>query len=510
VILVRAILKITKRKIMSIKLNHISVKKGTTTILTDINLEIKTGESWAIIGENGSGKTTLLQLLAGYSEGVKGLCERQKDLKTELVASSFKTNRLVNKAYQYYQQRYTFDGAALAPTIYEVVQNQVKPLNTVDEKSVTLPPKPYTDVAIEEWANILKINHLLDHKIVTLSNGETHRVHLLMALLKQPHILLLDNPFIGLDVDSRHILHNILNHITTRGIQIIIVCAAAEMPECITNAVVLKDGKMGNILRGAQISEHRNAIENKHIFQILLNQDLLTKIKEKPTFNDFSYAVRFRNTTIQYGNEKVVNNVSWDVRKGERWALLGPNGSGKSSLLSLITADNPQGYRNDFDLFDRKRGSGESIWQIKKRIGFVSPELHLYADAHNQVWKIIASGLFDVAALYKSLTVAEAQTVADYIKLFSLEHVKDKLLYQLSSGQQRSVFLARALVKNPPLLILDEPCQGLDAAHIAYFRDLVNDIVISMDKTLIYVTHYESEIPACVSQIFRIKNGKRI
>ncbi len=497
---------------MAIKLTDTTVKKGNTTILTNINLDIKTTENWAILGENGSGKTTLLQLLAGNTEGVKGLFERQKNLKTELVASSFKTNRLVNKAYQYYQQRYTADGAALAPSVYEVVQNQVKPLNTVDEKSVTLPPKPYTDSAVEEWANLLKINHLLHHKIVTLSNGETRRVHLLMALLKQPHILLLDNPFIGLDVDSRQILHNILNHITTTGIQIIIVCAAAEMPECITNAVVLKEGKIENILRGEQITNLKLETTNPQslITNSQLNPNLLSKIKEKPTFNDFEYAVRFRNTTIQYGTEKVVNNVSWDVKKGERWALLGPNGSGKSSLLSLITADNPQGYRNDFDLFDRKRGSGESIWQIKKRIGFVSPELHLYADAHNQVWKIIASGLFDVAALHKSLTVAEAQTVGDYIKLFSLESVKDKLLYQLSSGQQRTVFLARALVKNPPLLILDEPCQGLDSAHISYFRDLVNDIVVSMDKTLIYVTHYQSEIPSCVDNVFRIEKGKKV
>ncbi len=497
---------------MTIKLNQVSVKKGTTLIFDDINLDINKGENWAIIGENGSGKTTLLQLLAGNTEGVKGLYERQKDLKTELVASSFKTNRLVNKAYQYYQQRYTADGAALAPTVYEVVQNQVKPLNTVDEKSVTLPPKPYTDSVIKEWANVLKVNHLLSHSIVTLSNGETRRILLLMALLKQPHILLLDNPFIGLDVVSRQILHTILNNIMAKGIQIVIVCAASEIPKSITHTVVLKDGKIAEILRGRQISNLKSDSTNHQpqITNTLLDPILLSKIMAKPAQNDFEYAVRFRNTTIQYGTEKVVNDISWDVKKGERWALLGSNGSGKSSLLSLITADNPQGYRNDFDLFDRKRGSGESIWQIKKRIGFVSPELHLYADAHNQVWKIIASGLFDVAALYKSLTAIEAETVANYIKLFSLESVKDKLLYQLSSGQQRLVFLARALVKNPPLLILDEPCQGLDEDHIAYFKTVINDLVLSMDKTLIYVTHYEAEIPACVNQIFKIEKGKKV
>ena len=504
---------------MTIKLAHLSVKKGTTTILEDINLVINDNENWAIIGENGSGKTTLLRVLAGKEFCPTGTYERQTGPKTELLGNNFKDNPLVNKAYQYYQQRYTADGAALAPTVYEVVQNQVKPLNTTHEASVTLPPKPYTDTDIEECANILKINHLLTHSIVTLSNGETRRVLLLMALLKKPNMLLLDNPFIGLDVESRSILHNILSNIRKAGIQIVIICAAAEMPKGITNAVVLKDGKIVQILRGYQIQEMRLGVLENNQNTItespktpisILYPDLLSKIMEKPTRNDFEYAVRFRNTTIQYNGEKVVNGINWDIKKGERWALLGPNGSGKSSLLSLITADNPQAYRNDFDLFDRKRGSGESIWDIKKRIGFVSPELHLYAETHNVVWKIIASGLFDVAALYKTLNAIEAHIVGNYIKLFGLENVKDKLLYQLSSGQQRLVFLARALVKNPPLLILDEPCQGLDPAHIAFFRELVKELVVKMDKTLLYVTHYESEIPACVNQVFRIEKGRRI
>ena len=160
---------------MTIKLAHLSVKKGTTTILEDINLVINDNENWAIIGENGSGKTTLLRVLAGKEFCPTGTYERQTGPKTELLGNNFKDNHLVNKAYQYYQQRYTADGAALAPTVYEVVQNQVKPLNTFNEASVTLSPKPYSDLEIEEWANTLKINHLLTHSIVTLSNGETRR-----------------------------------------------------------------------------------------------------------------------------------------------------------------------------------------------------------------------------------------------------------------------------------------------------------------------------------------------
>jgi molybdate transport system ATP-binding protein len=505
---------------MTIKIQHASVLKNDTIILDDLNFDIKTGENWAILGGNGSGKTTLLNLLAGRFLPAIGMVQREKGLKSELLASSFQGNRLVNPAFQYYQQRYHADGAELAPTVYEVVQNQVKPLNTIDEKSVVLPPKNFDDLEVKKWANLLKINHLLQRRIVTLSNGETRRTHLLMALLKQPQMLLLDNPFVGLDVESRAILQGILTNIMAAGIQFVIVCAENEIPEGVTHILSLKAGKIIKIeekkvlkaenTEGGKKQDWGFGIDEGKAEKAILDKNLLEKISFEPKFNDFKYAVRFRNMTIQYGNEKVIDGLSWNIKRGDKWALLGPNGSGKSTLLSLITGDNPQGYGNDYDLFDRKRGSGESIWDIKKRIGFVSPELQLYANASHQVWKIIASGLFDTASLYKPLTPSERETVNDFLNVFNLTTVKNQKLSELSSGQQRLVFLARALIKNPPLLILDEPCQGLDPTNMVYFRELVNELVVSMNKTLIYVTHYDAEIPACVNQVFRIEKGKRV
>jgi molybdate transport system ATP-binding protein len=492
---------------MTIKCKKVSIKKGDTVVLKNIHFDINKGENWVVLGGNGSGKTTLLNAIVGNEWISKGRISHPKRLHIDLLSSDFKANRLVNQAYQYYQQRYNADDADIAPTVYDIIQNQVKPLYTINEASVALPKKLYKDSTVEMYANILKIKHLLHHKIVTLSNGETRRVHLLDALLKKPNVLLLDNPFVGLDVHSRQTLHTILTDIMTQGIQIVVVCTAAEIPIGITNALILEGGKIANILRGEEV-EHlkQNPSQNVPLF----DPKMLLKIKKKPQGNNFKYAVRFRNATVQYDGEKVVKDISWDIKKGEKWALLGANGSGKSSILSLITADNPQGYRNDYDLFDRKRGSGESIWDIKKRIGFVSPELHLYANEYNEVWSVIASGLFDSTELYRSLTITEMKTVNTYIKLFGLQKIKNKLLHQISTGQQRLVFLARALVKNPALLILDEPCQGLDYAHMIYFRELVNELVVSLDKTLIYVTHYEEEIPACVNQIFRLDKGKRV
>jgi molybdate transport system ATP-binding protein len=492
---------------MAISLQNVSIKIDGNIVLHNIDLDIKDGESWVILGENGAGKTTLLNTVFDEDMPYKGTIKRSKKINIERVESTFQNNRLVNQAYQYYQQRYNADDAEIAPTVYDVIQNQVKPLYSTNDASYQLPPKTYTDSHVNKYAKILKIKHLLLHPIVTLSNGETRRVHILNALLKKPKMLLLDNPFIGLDVESRRNLHSILSDIIANGISIIMVCTTNEIPDGIFNLVILKQGKIDKILRGYDIETTKTVPPPPSI----LDPKLLSKIKKKPKGGSFKYAVRFKGVTVKYDGEKVVDDVHWDIQKGDKWALLGPNGSGKSTLLSLITADNPQGYRNNYALFDRKRGSGESIWDIKKRIGYVSPELQLYANAYNPVWNTVASGLFDAAEMYDfAITDSQYTTVNSYLKLFGLQKLKDKLLHQLSSGQQRLVFLARALVKNPPLLILDEPCQGLDHTNMVYFRELVNELAVSLDKTLIYVTHYEEEIPACVNQIFRIDKGKRV
>jgi molybdate transport system ATP-binding protein len=490
-----------------IEFKNVSIKKGDTVILKDINFEIKQGQNWAIIGQNGSGKSILLNAIAENATPASGHIIKSENVKTVLFTGDFKANRLVSQSYQYYQQRYNSDDADITPTVYQIIQNQINPLYTVDTNSVSSTEKLYAENDIEHYAKLLKNNHLLHRKIITLSNGETRRIRLLNVLLKKPQLLLLDNPFVGLDVESRQTLHTILQDIMSEGIQIVLVCTPNEIPHGISDIIVLKEGKMEKILRGPFVYDLK---QNDDLNAPKLDTDILSKIKSKPIFDSFENAVNFRNVTIQYKGEKVVNGIDWVVKKGEKWALMGPNGSGKSTILSLIMADNPQGYGNDYDLFDKKRGSGESIWDIKKRIGFVSPEFHLYTNTYQKVWAIVASGLFDTPQLSKPLTDAQTETVKMYLQLFDLDKDKNKLLNQLSMGQQRWVFLARALVKNPPLLILDEPCQGLDESNMVSFRNLVNDLVVSLDKTLIYVTHYEAEIPACVDRVFRIEKGRRV
>jgi len=245
-------------------------------------------------------------------------------------------------------------------------------------------------------------------------------------------------------------------------------------------------------------------MERAHLDAGTLQQLQQLSSREPDTF---SSAVKMTDVNIHYGEKILLQHISWEVKRGERWNVSGPNGAGKSTLLSLITADNPQAYANDIWLFDRKRGSGETIWEIKQKIGFVSPELHLYFDYSATCFEVIASGLFDTIGLFRLLTEEQEQRVLLWIRLLSLENLRSLRLAQLSTGQQRMVLLARALIKNPPMLILDEPCQGLDEAQTSYFRQLIGLLCEAFGTTLIYVSHYREEIPDCVDRFLRLDNG---
>jgi molybdate transport system ATP-binding protein len=211
---------------------------------------------------------------------------------------------------------------------------------------------------------------------------------------------------------------------------------------------------------------------------------------------------------VQYGTTIILDNVDWEIKKGERWLLSGPNGAGKSTLLSLITADNPQAYANEIYLFDKRRGRGESIWDIKKRIGYVSPELHLYFESSINAFDVVGSGLFDTIGLFRQINEEQKSLVSKWMHLLQIENVSKQLLANLSLGKQRLVILARALVKNPPLLILDEPAQGLDDEQQFLFKSIIEQLCEHTNKTIIYVTHLKDEVPASVTKSLRLEKGR--
>lgn len=493
---------------IAVKFQNVSVKKYDKLVLSDINWEINSRENWAIVGPNGSGKTILLDALAGRWPIYKGNLRYGWDLPTreviELVSQDYSFNRIVKAGAEYYQQRFHAYEADRAPSVRAILTDQLKPVGTIDDNSVTLAPSKVSEEDLQRISTLLSITHLLDHPFVTLSNGETRRLLLAKSLLTHPKILLLDNAFSGLDVHSRQVLRDALDSLAASGVHIVMATIAGEIPPCITHVLELDSGK---IVRSAEIKDFRAGIASS-----ALEQKSAVNLASfgKPVHTDFEIAIDLRHIRIAYSGEQILNGVSWKVRKGEKWALSGANGSGKSTLLSVITADNPQRFANDYDLFDKKRGGvGASIWDIKQKIGHVSPELHLYFPRNTTVFKTIASGFFDATGVFfKKLTNDQVSRVHEVAALLHVHSLIETDFSQLSKGQQRLVLLARALVKNPPLLILDEPCQGLDEEAITYFKSVVDAICDTPERTLIYVSHYVNEIPSCVTHFLKLENGE--
>ncbi|MCP9767798.1 ATP-binding cassette domain-containing protein [Lacihabitans sp. LS3-19] len=486
---------------MPIRFENVELSKNNFTILSDLNFEIN--ENTVVYGESGSGKSILLDAISGKLFPTKGKIFKDSSKSIIAVGRDYSFHKLIGPVYQYYQQRFNSQDAEIGPTVYEVLQNQVIPVGTVNENSVELTSPLYEENWLGEIVKLMHLEHLLKQKITSLSNGETRRTLIANALLKKPAILLLDNPFTGLDVNSRVELKNILSGL--KHVLIVLVANPADVPESFKNIIFLDN-------KSIEFIGNRGNFIPKEVKKWNIDLKLLREIEllSTPQFDDFSTAIKIIDGKVRYGDKLVLQEINWEVKKNEKWALMGPNGSGKSSLLSLITGDNPQCYQNQLYLFDKKRGSGESIWDLKKKMGFVSPELHLYFNKYITVWKVTASGFFDSAGLFQKLNENQMKLVEAYLKLVNLFEFKDRTLNQLSFGQQRLVFLTRALVKNPALLILDEPCQGLDYNQMVYFRTILNDIATHQNKSLVFVTHYEDEIPGCVNKRLNLSEGKVI
>lgn len=476
---------------LSIIADNVSAQWQGKAILDNISFSLHAGEHLLITGDSGSGKTALAKAFAGKLF-CKGTIEFQIDGQPVRPAVLFveqhyyfKNRSNVNSFY--YQQRFNSFDADDAPTVTEELSKAA--------------------IAIGDEAGN-KINELLTHfdllhraqsPLLHLSSGEHKRFQLVKALLQSPQCLILDEPFTGLDVQTRQKLQVIINDMASNGTTCIIICHPSDMPSCITHVARLESGRL------EQLIEKENFTT-----PVAFNQFDLPFSGKAPglaTPVDYNDAVVFNNVSVSYGSKQILKNINWQLTHGEKWLLKGKNGAGKSTLLSLITGDNPQAYANDIYLFGKKRGTGESIWDIKKNIGYVSPELQWYFDTGINCFQAVASGLFDTIGLFRPLTESQEAQVHQWLEYFELAAHSRSFLASLPTGKQRLVLLARAMVKNPPLLILDEPCQGLDQHQKDHFIQITDMLCANTERTLIYVTHYHEDVPSCVSKVLELENG---
>ena len=309
-----------------------------------------------------------------------------------------------------------------------------------------------------------------DRPLVTLSSGELRKYQLRRALESGTKVLVIDNPYIGLDPQARKDLTRQLTELSATTTLVLVLSRVAEIPPFITHVVPVADGQMGE----------------KVPLEAYLDAVLPPAV------------IRMRGVTISYGERMILDALDWTVREGEHWALTGANGSGKSTLLSLICADNPRAYACDIELFGRPRGSGETIWDIKRNIGYVSPELHRAFQVDAPALDIVASGLFDTEGLFRHPSGEQYACARRWMAEFGIEELAEKPFLRLSSGQQRLCLVARAFVKDPRLYVLDEPLHGLDEPQRRCVKSLLDRFCGAPGKTLLMVTHYPEEYPACI------------
>lgn len=492
-----------------ISFKNATIKRFNTAVFSSLNFSVEKGEHWAITGGSGSGKTSLLDAIAGHLNILTG--EFEHELLDEYVLQrkgsdplfswfhlieqvSFKHpfRNLSNITTFYYQQRYNASDSEDVETVKEY-------LSAI---SVHKTDGCWTyDRVIEKF----KLSTLEEKHLIKLSNGETKRLLLAAALMKNPVILLLDNPFTGLDVSTRQELNGLLSEIAESGITIIMATTALEVPDVITHVALLDKQQ---IIKAIPKREFDPKQEWFAIPAFDLNREELNALQSMHPRPHYAALVELKHVTIRYDDKLILDGVSWRINQGERWALIGHNGAGKSTLLSLLNGDNPQAYANDIVLFDRKRGSGESIWDIKQHIGFVSPELFQYFPADQLCVEVIESGFYDTQGLIRKSQPENTALAKRWMTLLGIEEFAQSTFRNASTGIQRLCLLIRALVKNPSLLILDEPCQGLDMLQQAYFKKVINELCVNSNVGMIYVSHYEQEIPACVTKVLLLDQGR--
>jgi molybdate transport system ATP-binding protein len=492
-----------------LSINHITVRYLNNTLFADLNFTVNPGEHWALIGQSGSGKSALLQTIAGrfnitggdilyhfFDAFLKQSGNAEVSLTYHkliaLVEPKHHFKNLSNTTNFYYQQRYNSSDSEDALTVEQY-------LISIEASTGK---NPYW--TLDKVITLLKLKELSAKQLIKLSNGETKRLMLAAALLKNPVLLLLDNPLTGLDVQTRAAFDFILDEIKASGITVIVATSPYEIPGAITHVAVLRDGGAIQTMPKDQfdpqlfVADDNDGVDNEEL-KTLLNNDKADTL--------YKFIVKMNDVHIKYGDKVILDKVNWQIAQGERWALFGPNGAGKSTLLSLINGDNPQSYANDIILFDKKRGTGESIWDIKSKIGFVSPEFQQYFPTDNSCLQVIESGYYDTLGLFRPSDKTKAEKVLSWMKALEIEKYARALLKNIPASAQRLCLLARALIKNPTLLIFDEPCQGLDEHQQHHFKTLVDTICSSSNVTLIYVTHYQHEIPDSVTKVLRLDKG---
>lgn len=507
-----------------------------------VNFELNRGEHIAIVGPNGGGKSMLVDILSG-AHALLPMNPVKYDFspsKAKMVSDNikymtFRDSYGTTDGTYYYQQRWNQNDIDETPLVRDLLEEAFQIADTGlcrqtnYDRFLVRDETPEQEAArlAEEAADrqrmheelervrqrlydIFHLEQLLDKHVILLSSGELRKFQLTKTLLTNPRVLIMDNPFIGLDVNARQQLHDFLAVLSRETLVSIILVQSKsdDIPDFITHVYDVRDMKVG---QKQTLDEYRATAPATP--SSVLSEDKRQAILNLKTAGSFEgegrggSVIEFRNVNIRYGNRTILKDLNLTVSQGEHWALSGENGAGKSTLLSIVCADNPQAYANDIVLFGHQRGKGESIWDIKRYIGYISPEMHRAFMRDLPCIEIVASGMSDMNGLYVKPKPEQMEPCLFWMDVFGVKHLAGQTFLKLSSGEQRLVLLARAFVKDPALLILDEPLHGLDLINRRLVKDVIETFCERHDKTLIMVTHYQEELPNNITNSIFLKRN---
>lgn len=534
-----------------ITISNCRIENSKNTILSNINWTMNQGESWLVIGPNGGGKADFINALSGNlkitpnykdlrikSEGdsnnnvILGLdpgilndnCSIYSNVfqnSTEIVSLE-RAARLIQEERENDESEYVEGGVDIGRTgrifIGESICGNIKK----GTKGTALPAE-VANLDREPAIKLCGIEHILDRGLKYMSTGEIRRTLLARALISNKQLLILSDPFAGLDVQSRTILLDFFNNIAKKQSPHIILGMERwhEIPDAITNVIEFTDKTISfcstrseyEKLITSRAKENADYIEEKREkFANELNQTLSETFvlqNENATSTSTQTAetlIEMNNVNVGWDDHRVLIDLTWKLNKGEHWLVRGPNGSGKTTFLELITGDNMQVFCNDVRIFGNRRGSGESIWDIKKQLGIVSYRLHVEYRmlGGTSLRDVIVSGFRDSIGLYGAATDVEATAAKKWLALGGFEGRENEMFGNLSYGEQRAVLILRSAVKCPKILILDEPCHGLDEQYREKIMHLMELIANGGTTTMLHVTHDPTEVLPCEKHILEL------
>lgn len=537
-----------------ITIQNCRIENNRATLVPQLSWKMNQGEVWLVIGPNGGGKADFLNALSGGAGGERvtpntdGLFSDIFSDSTELVSLE-RAARLIQEERENDESDYLEGGVDHGRTgrifIAQALDPQLK--KGLAHKELPAAAKQLEgDPAIK----LCGIEKILDRGLKYMSTGEIRRTLLARALISGKKLLILSDPFAGLDVQSRTILLEFFDSIARRSnsengsAQPHIILGMErwhEIPDAITHVIEFTDKKVSfsgpradyeKLLNERNQTEAASQEEKRQLFKEgfeelqggfdttagLSSTDSTQDSRRLNTSEtDVSKApledtlVEMHNVNVGWDDHQVLRNLNWSLRRGQHWLVRGPNGSGKTTFLELITGDNMQVFSNDIKIFGNRRGSGETIWDIKKRLGIVSYRLHVEYRmlGGTSLLAVIISGLRDSIGLYgdapSDLEISKAKK---WLALAGFEGREAENFGSLSYGEQRAILILRSAVKTPEILILDEPCHGLDEQYRNKILQLMELIGNGGTTTMLHVTHDPSEVLPCEKHILELHPGE--